>query len=199
MYKKNQSILKLDFFNKDTSELAKNLLGKILVKKYGDIRLSGVIVETEAYYGSNDPASHAFRGRTKRSSIMFGRAGIAYIYLCYGMYYMLNSVSEEEGMPGAVLIRSVVPLAGIEIMQERRGTVYNKNLANGPGKLTEAFGITSKDNGKDFADPGCDLNIYHPGFLLDPEEIFVSPRIGINSAREALLRFYIDPQRFWAN
>src|SRR5579883_1151698 len=120
--------LSYDFYNRDTVEVAQDLLGKRLsVGSY-----SGIITETEAYRGSDDEASHAFRGPTKRSAIMFGPAGYAYVYLIYGMYYCLNIVTEELGIPGAVLIRGVLTPDG--------------NL-NGPGKLCRSFGITKEQNG----------------------------------------------------
>ena len=113
-------ILKRDFFRRDTALVARELLGKKLVRISKGEYTSGTIIETEAYYGPGDPASHAFRGMTPRSSIMFGEAGIAYVYLCYGVYRLLNVVTEKKGNPGAVLIRSLKPLRGIEVMKRRR-------------------------------------------------------------------------------
>ncbi|MCJ7471611.1 MAG: DNA-3-methyladenine glycosylase, partial [Actinobacteria bacterium] len=110
-YKK--TILNRNFYSRDTSRVAKDLLGKVLVKESGGITTSGIIVETEAYYGPDDPASHAYGGSTPRSSIMFGKAGIAYVYLCYGVYWLLNIVTEEKTIPGAVLIRGLAPVGGI--------------------------------------------------------------------------------------
>jgi len=132
-----RKILGRDFYNRDTSLVAKELLGKGLVKLPGNVKsrmgdlagkkqvdtiLSGIIIETEAYYGKDDPASHAFRGRTARSEIMFGKPGVAYVYLCYGMYFLLNAVTEEAGIPGAVLIRSVLPVQGLGLMYKRRAS-----------------------------------------------------------------------------
>ncbi len=113
-YKK--TILDRSFYIRDTSIVAKDLLGKVLVKESGGITISGIIVETEAYYGPDDPASHAFGGPTPRSRIMFGQAGMAYVYLCYGVHWLLNIVTEVKGTPGAVLIRGLAPQEGIGIM-----------------------------------------------------------------------------------
>ena len=155
-----KTILNRKFYDRDTSRVAKDLLGKVLVKESGGIITSGIIVETEAYYGSDDPASHAFGGSTSRSSIMFGKAGIAYIYLCYGVHWLLNIVTEKKTTPGAVLIRGLKPVDGIGDMQKRRKTAgTGSELTNGPGKLTVAMGIDSSGNGKDVTDPGSGIYI----------------------------------------
>ena len=139
--------LKRNFFQRDTSLVARELLGKILVRKLQGKYTSGIIIETEAYYGMGDPASHAFRGMTPRSRVMFGKAGVAYVYLCYGVYWLLNAVTEKEDTPGAVLIRGLKPLEGIQEMKKRREIQEVKQLADGPGKLTIALGIDGKDCG----------------------------------------------------
>ena len=120
---------------------------------------AGKIVEVEAYYGIGDPASHACNGPTPRSKIMFETPGIAYVYFCYGNHYLLNAVTERFGKAGAVLIRAVEPIEGIEIMQKRRKTNDLINLTNGPGKLTKAFGITKDYNGKDLTNIESDIFI----------------------------------------
>ncbi|GAH90627.1 unnamed protein product [marine sediment metagenome] len=112
-----KNILPGEFYKRDTLEVARDLLGKALVKFKGPEMVGGIILETEAYYGQDDPASHAYGGKTPRSEIMFGKPGIAYVYMCYGMYYLLNVVTENEGKPGAVLIRALKPLWGIDIMK----------------------------------------------------------------------------------
>jgi DNA-3-methyladenine glycosylase len=111
-----------EFFERPTEQVAKELLGKILVKREEDGYIAVRIVETEAYFGEEDPASHAYNGPTKRSGVMYGDPGVLYVYLCYGMHHMLNIVTETRGRPGAVLIRAAEPLYGIRIMQERRNT-----------------------------------------------------------------------------
>jgi DNA-3-methyladenine glycosylase len=190
----NYKILDRGFYSRDTATVAKELIGKLLVKKYRDRELNGIITETEAYYGENDPASHAFRGRTPRAKIMFGRAGLAYVYFCYGMYYMFNAVTEREEVPGAVLIRAVLPISGTDIMIMRRNTREIKKLANGPGKLTRAFGIDFSDNGKDLTggcNSSCDLTIHGLDSKLDSRNILQTPRIGITNAKEKRLRFVL--------
>lgn len=187
-YRKN--ILSRGFYSRDTSKVARHLLGKVLVKKSGGTAANGIIVETEAYYGPQDPASHAFRGITPRSSIMFGKAGIAYVYLCYGVYWLLNIVTGEEGVPGAVLIRGLKPLDGIEEMQKRRNTACpGYKLTDGPGKLTIAMDIDSSDNGKDMTDPKSGIYILEnsPGdknFIIKNTK-----RIGITNGKDRMLRY----------
>ena len=194
IYSANYKILDREFYSRDTATVAKELIGKVLVKKYQRQQLSGIIIETEAYYGETDPASHAFHGRTPRADIMFGKAGLAYVYFCYGMYYMLNAVTEREEVPGAVLIRSVLPISGTDIMSVRRNTNDIKKLANGPGKLTIAFGIDSDDNGKDLTGEGNplgDLTIHELYISLDSINILQTPRIGISIAKDEQLRFVL--------
>jgi DNA-3-methyladenine glycosylase len=191
-----KDILRIDFYSRDTALVARELIGKMLVRKFGGKIFSGIIVETEAYYGLDDPASHAFRGKTKRAKIMFGRPGTAYVYFCYGMYYMLNAVTEEENTPGAVLIRAVQPVEGLDKMFKRRKTGDVKNLANGPGKLTAALGIDINDNGKDLTDMSSGLNIYDIHIETSKLKISNSPRIGISTGIEKQLRFYLANSDF---
>jgi DNA-3-methyladenine glycosylase len=197
------NILDTAFYERDTSVVAAELIGKILLRQYPDpsnsssIRLlAGVIIETEAYYGSEDPASHAFRGATKRSKIMFGRAGIAYVYFCYGVHHMLNAVTEREGIPGAVLIRAVKPVGGIKSLMENRKIPKTDNLTDGPGKVTEAFKIDLKDNGCDLSDRESRLNICSPEGKIGDIRVLRAPRIGISKGKEKLLRFRIEDNCF---
>jgi DNA-3-methyladenine glycosylase len=196
----NYKILSIGFYSRDTAVVAKELIGKLLVKRDGNLLLSGIITETEAYYGHDDPASHAFRGKTPRASIMFGRAGIAYVYFCYGIHHMLNAVTEKENIPGAVLIRAVLPVSGINVMCARRNTSDIKKLADGPGKLTAAFCIGSGDNGKDLTAGGNSpggLTINELAVMPDETSILRTPRIGISNAKEKYLRFVLkDPDGF---
>ena len=180
-------ILGKNFYNKPTTELAKALLGKILV--FGN--LQGIIVETEAYLGADDPGCHASRGMTMRNAPMFGPAGRTYVYLIYGMYHCLNVVSGKEGVGEAVLIRALEPVKGIETMQKRRKLKKIENLCNGPGKLTQAFGITRKHNDLSLTDGK--LCIYGSRFR---PEICTSRRIGLTEGKELELRFYIKGNRF---
>lgn len=152
-----KGLLGREFFDRDALTVAKELLGKEIVVRGEGYELSGIITETEAYTGIEDQASHAFGGKmTSRNSIMYGKPGMVYVYLIYGMYHLINIITRGEGIPEAVLIRSIEPCTGISIMAERR---YHKNLdeltkkelqnlTTGPGKLTKALGITMAENGQ---------------------------------------------------
>jgi DNA-3-methyladenine glycosylase len=175
------------FFSQDTVDLAKALLGKHLV--FG--RLRGIIVETEAYLYKNDPGCHAYKGKTPRNAPMFGPAGRAYVYLIYGMYHCLNIVSGKEGEGEAVLIRALEPVDGIALMQKRRKTKKTENLCNGPGKLTQAFGITRKLNNASLLEG--DFRVYDS--RIKPK-ICRSTRIGLSAGKDLLLRFYVKDSRF---
>ncbi len=178
--------LSRDFYSRDTVEVAKDLLGKTLVRKIGDNLLTGIISETEAYKQSDDPASHAFRGITDRNKAMFGEVGRAYVYFTYGMHYCFNAVAKSDDMAaGAVLIRSLEPLEGKSIMKRKRKIKKLDNLSNGPAKLTQAFGITKKHYGVDLTKKG-DL------FIIDSDNqnnIIESPRIGIRNGVDNLWNF----------
>lgn len=189
-------ILKKDFYNRNTSIVARELLGKALIKVNGYKKVGGIIVETEAYYGESDPASHAFRGATARAAVMFARPGTVYVYLCYGMYYLLNAVTEKKGKPGAVLIRALEPCWGIDIMRERRGVKEKINLTNGPGKLTMALGINGSDSEKDLTKIKGGLNIFSVERKIMDSEISVSERIGIKNGKDKLLRYFIKNNKF---
>jgi DNA-3-methyladenine glycosylase len=133
-------VLDRKFYERDTRQVARALLGKKLVRKIGRGELSGMIVETEAYCGQADSACHAHRGKTLRNAVMFGKPGHAYVYFTYGMHFMLNLVTEEEGNPCAVLVRAIEPLTGKKEMEFRR-KMAGVQLANGPAKLCQALGI----------------------------------------------------------
>jgi DNA-3-methyladenine glycosylase len=178
------------FFHRPAAEVARALLGTVLV--HGTT--SGRIVETEAYLGLQDRAAHSFRGITPRTRVLFGEPGHAYVYLIYGMYECLNVVAEPEGSPGCVLIRAVEPLEGIPRMRRRRpGARGVEDLANGPGKLTLALGISRRHNGADFTKGS--LTIHAPA-RSEPLRIGVSPRIGIRYCADWPLRFFIEGNRF---
>ena len=140
------------FYQQTTIDVAKQLLGKYLVRKHPEGNTVGRIVETEAYVGPQDLACHASKGRTARTEVMFGPAGRAYVYFIYGFYNMLNLVTEAKDYPAAVLIRAVEPVGGIELMKERRKNHALRNLASGPGKLCQAFAIDRSLNGADLCD-----------------------------------------------
>jgi len=180
------------FYARDTKEVAKDLLGKILVRKLAEGTIKGKIVETEAYYGEEDPASHAFRGKTERAKIMWEMPGTVYIYLIYGMYYLFNIVTEKKGKAGAVLIRALEPQEGIGLMKKMRKTDEIKNLTNGPGKLTQAFVITNKKHKQDLLSGSL---IIEEG-VREEFEIISTTRIGVNAGGQAKLRFYIKGNEF---
>ena len=170
------------FFNHPTLQIAQELLGKVLVIN----GCSGRINEVEAYVGQDDPACHACRGKTERNKVMFGPAGHLYVYFTYGMYHCANIVTERKGFPAAVLIRSIEPLEGIERMQKRRGR--KDHLADGPGKLCIALGMTKKShNNKDLCNK-TDCFVYDDGFK--PKKIQKTSRIGIKTGLDKKWRFY---------
>ncbi len=177
--------LKKDFYLNETAEVAKQLLGQILVHNTGEGLVSGIIVETEAYLRENDPGCHAASGRTKRNEAMFEEGGIAYVYLIYGMYYCFNVVTGKEGDGEAVLIRAVEPLEGLEIMARSRGGKEPYALCSGPGKLCQAFAIDARHNGKP-------LNGPHLGIMEGKKagRIKAASRVGLARGKDKLLRFY---------
>ena len=182
------NILLKAFYQKDTVIVAKNLLGKKLVRKIGDFEMSGIIVETEAYRHKDDPASHAFRNITPRNKIMFGDVGIAYVYFTYGMHYCFNVVAKNsETDAGAVLIRAIKPDKGIARMQENRHMKDMKNLANGPGKLTQALEITKEHYGVDLTKKS-EIYIEDTAIVT---KISKSTRVGIRTGTELLWNFKI--------
>lgn len=178
------------FYLRPTLEVARDLLGRRLVRWLDGRRISGRIVEVEAYVGESDQASHAARGRTDRNRAMYGPGGLAYVYFIYGMYHCLNVVTEAAGFPAAVLVRSVEPLEGMEAMAERRPGQPVRSLANGPGKLCQAMGIDRRLDGHDLT-AGAELWLEAGQPVLDAE-VQATPRvnvIGDAQARTAPWRF----------
>lgn len=176
----------LSFLNKGSLIAAPQLLGWRLYHVVEGQRVGGMIIETEAYTQS-DAASHSYRGRTPRTDVMFGPAGHLYVYFTYGMHHCMNIVTGEDGIGDAVLIRAILPDEGLETMRPRRNNPPEANLANGPGKLCQALGVTLADNGK---------SVLGPEFVLLPPLVKVSkpiasPRIGITKAVDRLWRFTI--------
>jgi DNA-3-methyladenine glycosylase len=178
IYKVNQSISSL--------QVAQDLLGKIVWCQSAEGTCTGRIIETEAYL-HDDPASHSFRGITPRTTVMFGSPGFSYIYFIYGMYYCLNVTTGPIGLGEAVLIRAVEPIEGIDLMRARRKVADVSRLCDGPGKLCQAFGITTADSGLDLQTSR--IRLYDDGF--GPVKIETSKRIGITQAeaRNQLYRF----------
>lgn len=189
---KNMMRLPRSFFQRNTLSVARELLGKILIRRLGKNILSGLIVETEAYLSKNDPASHSYRGKTQRNASMFEKGGIAYVYFTYGNHYCFNVVTGRENHGSAVLVRAVEPLEGIEIMFENRNTENIYNLTNGPGKLTQAFRIDKKLNGADLANGVLSI----ASAVSRKFKIVRSKRIGITQNADKLYRFYIEGNPF---
>src|SRR5437879_3022055 len=183
-------ILPRSFYARHTVEVARGLLGKILV--HG--RTAGVIAETEAYLGGEDLAAHSARGVTNRTRVIFGPPGHAYVYFIYGMYECLNLVTEPKDKPGCVLIRAIEPLTGIDVMQKRRPAARRiEDLASGPGKLTRALSITRAQNGADVTRG----NLVVRDWKLQPQfAIEVTPRIGITKCADWPLRYVVKGNRF---
>jgi DNA-3-methyladenine glycosylase len=179
--------------------IARELLGKLLVTKFNDVTTIGRIVETEAYNGVADKASHAFGGRrTRRTEVIFGGGGMAYVYLCYGIHHMFNVVTNGDGIPHAVLIRGIEPVEGKEIMAGRmHKTVFNKTIGKGPGNVAKALGIQTSHTGYSLL--GDELFIADDGFVVKKSTIISSPRIGVDYAGEdakLMYRFYIKDNPF---
>jgi len=183
-------ILRRNFYQRATVDVARDLLGTILV--HGET--AGMIVETEAYLGGDDLASHSAAGITNRTRVIFGPPGHAYVYLSYGIHECLNIVAEPAGMPGCVLIRALEPLMGLDIMRSRRpGARTDRDLTSGPGKLTRALAITRAHNGADLT--RGDLTVHAP--LHKPiVDIAVTPRIGITKCADWPLRFVLKGTPF---
>ena len=187
--KNHMLVLPRDFYNRHTLEVARDLLGKSLVRELPEGRVALRIVETEAYIGENDKACHASKGMTARNKVMFGEPGHAYVYLIYGMYNCLNLVTEKNGFPAAVLIRAGEPLEGEEIMAQRRPKAKPCDIASGPGKLCGAMDITRALNGADVCKKGALYVEDAPAV----KEVVACPRIGVDYAGEDAFmpwRFY---------
>ncbi|HEX5026222.1 MAG TPA: DNA-3-methyladenine glycosylase [Agriterribacter sp.] len=185
------SKLDYSFYNRsNVVSIAKELLGKILVTRWDGRLTSGRIVETEAYEGVTDRASHAWNGRrTKRTEIMYGNGGSGYVYLCYGIHQLFNVVTNVEEIPHAVLIRAVEPLEGIDIMlQRRRKQNLDRNLTSGPGNVSAALGINTKHSGISLVEDT--IFIVDDDFKLNKKDIVTTTRIGVDYAGEDALLPY---------
>ncbi|MGQ9456816.1 MAG: DNA-3-methyladenine glycosylase [Anaerolineae bacterium] len=184
------------FFARGTLQVARDLLGTRLVRLYEGQRLSGLIVECEAYVGQDDTACHASRGRTRRNAVMFGPPGHAYVYFTYGMHWMLNVVTEQEGFPAAVLVRALEPREGLEAMRRLRATrgrpPSDDHLTNGPARLTQALAIDGTFNGADLV--LGEVLWLERGEAVPEERVACGPRIGIPYAAEKDRQV---PWRFW--
>ncbi|HKM76180.1 MAG TPA: DNA-3-methyladenine glycosylase [Candidatus Bathyarchaeia archaeon] len=183
------SILCRSFYERGTITVAKELLGKFVVRVVGRNRLVGRIVEVEAYRGFDDPASHAFHGITPRAAPMFGEPGHAYVYFTYGNHYCFNVTTERTGVAGAVLIRALEPVEGVNVMKRFRPHVSTLDITNGPGKLTKALCIDKSLNKIDLTKRGP---LFLRGNNSERVEIVCSIRIGITAGTDRLWRFFVN-------
>jgi DNA-3-methyladenine glycosylase len=195
--------LPLEFFNRDAVTVARELLGKLLIRREGRKLLAGRIVEDEAYLGPLDPAAHAFNGRTARNAVLFGPPGHAYVYFIYGNHYCTNVSCTPKGNGGGVLLRAMEPVVGVQALAGARGLLLPEDprisqlrlISSGPGRMSEALGITrERDNGKDLTDAKSDLWLADDGYC--PHRIATTKRIGIKKAIDEPLRFVIAGNPF---
>jgi len=182
-------ILPTAFYARDTEDVARDLLGKVLECATPDGTASGIIVETEAYIGEHDAACHAAVGRTARTAPLYGPPGLAYVYFIYGMYWCFNAVTRAEGEPSAVLVRALEPLQGVPLMRRRRPRVrHDRDLTNGPGKLCLALGIDGALNGVSLRRAPLVIRDYRS---YDDDAVARTPRIGIVKAADWPLRWIV--------
>ena len=186
---KRAATLPVSFFRGPTETVASELVGMVLVSSIGGETTSAIIVETEAYLGYDDPASHGYRHRrNSRNAALFGPPGTWYVYLSYGMHWCANLVCQEAGLASAVLLRALQPIDGLEVMRRRRGGVPDRELCSGPGKLCQALGITRDlDRSRMSGSPV----IVRPPDRKEASRVVVSPRIGITKAVDWPLRFHL--------
>jgi DNA-3-methyladenine glycosylase len=183
------------FFSRDPRRVARELLGKVVVRRHSGALLTARIVEVEAYLGEQDPAAHSAAGNTARTAVLFGPPGLAYVYFIYGNHYCLNVSCEPEGQAGSVLVRALEPLSGVEEMAKARGIEIHSpkdllRLTSGPGRLAQAFSITRvRDNGCDLTSGDSNLWIGEDGYRA--RGIRLTPRIGITKAAEKALRYLL--------
>lgn len=185
------AVLRAEFYDRPAEEVARDLLGSVLVSTIGGAVIAGRIVETEAYAGPHDPASHAAEhiGRTPRNAPMFGAPGTAYVYLIYGIHWCLNVVTGPEGYPAAALIRALEPLTGLPVARERRGRARpDRDLMSGPGRLSQALGIAGKQDGHALFTPPLWIG---EGRTIADHDVVTGPRIGVSRARDWPLRYRI--------
>lgn len=190
-----RKIITFGFYNRLVTDVARELLGKYLVRNVDGQQIIGIINETEAYDGMQDLACHARVGRTNRNAVMFGSAGHAYVYFTYGMHWCLNVVTGEINYPAAVLIRSIIPVEGLAVIAQNRENVPVKNLTNGPAKLTQALQINKMQNGIDLTNEENNLWI-EEGMSVEEKIVKTSPRIGIANTPEP---WRSKPWRYYFN
>ena len=188
-------ILPREFYERDTVQVARELVGQVLVRRTPEGETKGIIVETEAYLGKADPAAHSYKSAVDRVRVQYGPAGCAYVYLIYGMYWCFNITSGPLGVPEAILVRALEPVSGVELMAARRGTDKLLNLCSGPGKLCKAMEIGKMQYGADLCSEESGLWL-EEGKCLPAE---ATPRIGVDYAGEAALwplRFVAAESKF---
>lgn len=187
--------LPVSFFARPADVVARELLGSLVVSRVGGVVTAGVIVETEAYLGYHDPASHGYlHRRNERNAALFGPPGTWYVYLSYGMHWCANLVCEVEGRASAVLLRALEPVEGLEVMRARRGGVADRLLCAGPGRLCQALGITRALDGS--AMRASAVTVLPPPRGAPPAPHAVTPRIGITKAADWPLRYHVEGNRF---
>lgn len=179
----NSTRLSLEFFARPTLEVARDLLGARLVRQEDGKRISGIIIEAEAYRGEQDQGCHARVGRTPRTQVMYGSPGHAYVYFTYGMHWMLNFVTEPPGFPAAVLIRAILPEEGLEVIAERRNGQPSKHWTDGPAKICQALGIDGRLNGHDLFAQDAELFV-ESGIPIADSRVTRGPRVGLNNVPE---------------
>jgi DNA-3-methyladenine glycosylase len=179
-------LLARDFYQRTTEEVARDLLGKLVIRDHPDGTVVIRLTEVEAYLGVDDPACHTFGGRrTRRTETMWGEAGCAYVYLVYGLHHCLNVVTVGPGRPEAVLVRRGVVVDGIELARARRGPVGEGSLTDGPGKLCQTLAVTTADDGIDLCIQGSSLRLLDDGFRIADDRVRRLPRVGVDYAGEA--------------
>jgi len=185
-------LLPCSFYQQPVTDVARNLLGKLLVRSHDGLRASGTIIEAEAYRGEEDLACHAKAGYTRRTAVMYGKAGTSYVYFTYGMHWMLNIVCEDTGFPAAVLIRAIVVVEGSDWVSDNRPSVSPKHWCDGPAKLTRALQIDGTHNGLDLCIQPDQLWV-EEGIKIDDSQVNQTPRIGLGNVPEPWLSI---PWRF---
>ncbi|MCF6277775.1 MAG: DNA-3-methyladenine glycosylase [Anaerolineales bacterium] len=191
----SSTLLPVSFYNRHTLVVARELLGATLVRVEHGLRIAGMIVETEAYIGESDLGCHAKAGKTPRTAVMYGEPGRAYVYFTYGMHWMLNTVTEAEGFPAAVLIRAIQPLEGFEVIAVRRGKQPRARWTDGPAKLAQALGIDKSLNGVNLCRRESGLWI-ETGQSISDKNVTTGPRVGLYTVPEP---WKSKPWRFLVN